>query len=209
MTWQRPVSHGGEPVAPPHPRPRRGRYPQRMPYRLPRIPTVVGDSRFESALLSNQWQLRQGKVVLADLQRVPSRHLSLLRLADGTGLELRPKGWGTVVAMHGDTEVGRVVRRSWLGRRWQLTGPGFACDLTSDPLPRRWSLRLGTEPIGRLAGAPFSYNRLAVHTDLAVPVVALALAWHVLARPWEAAAAPGALVPSRAAVAYRPVRLGA
>ena len=180
-----------------------------MPYRLARVPTVVGPCRFESALMSNRWRLLQGTKVLAELQRVPSRHVSLLRLADGTGLELRPTGWGTVVAVHGDTEVGRVVRRSWWGRRWQLTGPGFACDLTSDPLPRRWSLRFGSEPVGRLSGTALSYNRLAVHTDLAVPVVSLALAWHVLARPWEAAAAPGALVPARAPAPYRVVRPGA
>ncbi|MBN2114196.1 MAG: hypothetical protein JW785_08740 [Acidimicrobiia bacterium] len=179
-----------------------------MPYRLPRIPTVVGDCRFESSLMSNRWRLLQDKAVLAQLDRVPSRHISAVRLADGTRLELRPAGWGTVVAMQDDTEVGRVERHSWWGRRWRLTGPGFACDLVSDPLPRRWSLRFGTEPIGRLAGTPLSYNRLAVHTDLAVPVVALALAWHVLARPWEAAAAPGALVPSRAPAPspYRVVR---
>ena len=167
-----------------------------MSYRLLRVPAVVGDCRFESALLSNRWRLLQDRKVLAELQRIPSRHVSLLRMAGGTLLELRPSGWGTVVAMHGETEVGRVVRRSWWGRRWQLSGPGFACDLTSDPLPRRWSLRFGSEPVGRLAGAALSYNRLRVHTDLAVPVVSLALAWHVLARPWEAAAAPGALVPA-------------
>lgn len=179
-----------------------------MPYRLPRIPTVVGDCRFESALFSNHWRLQQGKSVLAQLQRVPSRHLSLVRFADGPLVELRPAGWGTVIAVQGDVEVGRVVRRSWWGRRWELSGSGFACDLTSDLVPRRWSLRFGTEAVGRLAGAPFSYNHLRVHTDLAVPVVALALGWHVLARPWEAAAAPGALVPARPPMAYRLVPPG-
>ena len=168
-----------------------------MPYRLPRVPTVVGNCRFESTMMSNHWRLLQDRRVLAELQRVPSRHVSLLRYAGSEEIELRPAGWGTVVAMHGSTELGRVVRRSWWGRRWHLSGPGFACDLTSDPRPRRWSLRFGTEPVGHLAGAAFSYNRLRVHTDLAVPVVSLALAWHVLARPWEAAASPGALVPVR------------
>ena len=179
-----------------------------MAYRLARVPVVVGSCRFESAFGSNRWRLLRDRKVLAEMQRVPSRHISLLRLADGTSLELRPAGWGTVVAALGETEVGRVERRSWWGRRWQLTGPGFACDLTSDPMPRRWSLRFGTEPMGRLSGGLFSYNRLAVHTDLAVPVVTLALAWHVLARPWEAAAAPRALVPAPATASYRVVRPG-
>jgi hypothetical protein len=170
-----------------------------MTYRPGRPPVVFGACRFESALLSNRWRLVQGRQVLAELQRVPSRHVSLLRLPDRTLVELRPHGWGTVVACRGDEELGRVVRRSWWGRRWDLSGPGFACALTSDPMPRRWSLRYGNEPVGRLAGGVLTYNRLNVHTDIAVPVASLALAWHVLARPWEAAAAPGALVPSREA----------
>lgn len=194
--------------SPAGPSPGPGRYSRAMPYRLPRIPTVVGDCRFESALGSNRWRLLQDRKVLAELQRVPTRHTSLLRLPGSPEIELRPAGWGTVVALQGDTEVGRVVRRSWWGRRWQVSGPAFACDLVSDPLPRRWSLRFGSEPVGRLAGGLLSYNHMAVHTDLAVPVVALALTWHVLARPWEAAAAPGALVPQREPAAYRLARPG-
>jgi len=168
-----------------------------MTYRPGRPPVVFGDCRFESALLSNRWRLVQGQKVLAELQRVPTRHISLLRLPDRTLIELRPFGWGTVIAYRGDEEVARVVRRSWWGRAWELTGPGFACALISDPMPRRWSLRYGNETVGRLAGTFLSYNRLNVHTDISVPVASLSLAWHILARPWEAAAAPGALVPTR------------
>jgi len=170
-----------------------------MTYRLGRTPMAYGACRFDSALFSNRWQLTQGKEVLAELQRVPSRHVSLLHLPGRVLVELRPSGWGTVVAYQGDAEVARVMRRSWWGRRWDLTGPGFACTLTSDPMPRRWSLRFGAERVAQLSGGLLSYNRLTVHTHVAVPVVSLALAWHVLARPWEAAAAPGALVPARAA----------
>jgi hypothetical protein len=168
-----------------------------MTYRPGRPPVVYGACRFESALLSNHWRLVQDRRVLAELQRVPTRHISLLRLPDRTVIELRPFGWGTVVAYRGDEEIARVLRRSWWGRHWELSGPGFACALCSDPLPRRWSLRYGNETVGRLAGGLLSYNHLVVHTDVAVPLASLALAWHVLARPWEAAAAPGALVPAR------------
>jgi hypothetical protein len=177
-----------------------------MAYRLSRVPAVVGPCRFESAFGSNRWRLLQDRKVLAEMQRVPTRHISTIRLADGTAVELRPAGWGTVVALHGATELGRVERRTWWGRRWRLSTPTFACDLTSDPLPRRWSLRYGTEPVGHLAGGLLTYNTLRVHTDLAVPVVALALAWHVLARPWEAAAAPRALAPAPARSSYQVVR---
>jgi hypothetical protein len=160
-----------------------------------RIPTVVGDARFRSRLLSNAWTLEQGDAVLARLVRIPSRHTSEVTLSDGTPLELRPEGWGTVAAAFDDDQVwGRILRRSWWGRAWEIEGQGFAIGLTSDPLPRRWSLRIGSQAVGRLAGGVASYNRLDVATDVAVPVPALALAWHVLARPWEQAAAPGTLV---------------
>ena len=74
-----------------------------------------------------------------------------------------------------------------------LRGPE-SVELRSEPLPRRWSIRVGSEPVGRLTGGLLSYNHLDVHTDIGVPLTALVLAWHVLARPWEQAAAPGSLV---------------
>lgn len=175
----------------------RARYAPTMTNRPGRVPVVFGTCRFESVVFSNRWRLVQDRKVLAQLQRVPTRHVSLVQLPDGSRIELRPFGWGTVVAYRGEEEVGRAVRRSWWGRQYELTGPGFACELTSDPLPRRWSLRYGTEQVGWLAGTLWSYNLLRVQADVAVPISSLALAWHVLARPWEAAAAPGALVPAR------------
>jgi hypothetical protein len=160
-----------------------------------RIPTVVGDARFRSRLLSNTWTLEHRGAVLARLLRIPSRHTSDVTLPDGTTLELRPDGWGTVTAVFDDDQPwGRIVRRSWWGRAWEIEGQGFAIGLTSDPLPRRWSLRIGSQPVGRLAGGVVSYNRLDVSSDVSVPVPGLALAWHVLARPWEQAAAPGSMV---------------
>lgn len=132
---------------------------------------------------------------MAELRRDPSRHTSSGRFADGTPFSLTPSGWGTVLMESDVLQLGRIDRRSWWGRRWEIGGTGFACELTSDPAPRHWTLRIGGEPIGQLSGTLWSYNRLAVHTNISVPVHALVLAWHVLARPWEAAAAPRALVP--------------
>lgn len=161
-----------------------------------RVPIVVGSCRFRSAPFSNRWELLQGEERLALLQRIPTRHVSEVALPGRIRAELQPQGWGTVVALSDGEELGRVERTSWLGRSWDLVTPTFSCRLTSDPLPRRWSLRIGTEPVGRLSGGLLSYNRLEVHTDVAVPVIGLALAWHVLARPWEAAAAPVSLLPA-------------
>lgn len=155
---------------------------------------VIGEAEFASRVFSNQWQVIVHDEVQATLRRDASRHVSTGRLDDGSVIELVPEGWGTVVAMVAGEERGRIVRTSWWGRSWDIVADGFACELRSDPLPRRWSIRVGSEPVGRMAGGALSYNHLDVHTDIGVPIVGLILAWHVLARPWEQAAAPGSLV---------------
>jgi hypothetical protein len=156
---------------------------------------VSGECRFTSRPFSNRWDLSSGEERLAVLVRRPRRHTSTVTLADGTELELVPDGWGAVVAFEGDQERGRIVRRSWWGRRWDLESPTFGYTLTSDPVPRRWFLRVGDNVVGRFSGGWFSYNHLTVQMDVAVHVIPLVLAWHVLARPWEASAAPASLVP--------------
>jgi len=156
---------------------------------------VSGECRFSSLPFSNRWNLACGGETVAELRRIPRHHISEVALSDGSQILLIPDGWGTVGARdETGKEVGRIVRRSWWGRSWDLESATFGLTLTSDPLPRRWRLRVGDHEIGRLAGGVFSYNRLAVQTDVAVQVIPLVLAWHVLARPWEAAAAPSALV---------------
>jgi hypothetical protein len=160
-----------------------------------RTTTLHGEARFLSQLFSNEWHLAQGDRTLARLARIPRRHSSSALLTDGTELTLAPEGWGTVIARDADGEEhARIVRRSWWGRTWEVEAPGFTCLLTSDPLPRRWTMRFGSEPVGRLVGGLVTYNSIDVHTDIAVPVVSLIQAWHVIARPWEQAASPGSLV---------------
>ncbi len=171
-----------------------------------RTPMIIGGARFSSRAFSNDWELVRDSGRIARLRRIPSRHVSLVELADGTRLTLEPEGWGTVIARFDDddTGAGRIARQSWWGRAWEIQSPGFSCRLTSDPIPRRWSLRFGTEAVGRIAGGYFSYNHVDVQTDVAVPVTSLVLGWHVIARPWEQAAAPGALV-ARSPSSYRVV----
>lgn len=165
-----------------------------------RVPSVVvGACNFSSLPFSNEWRLERGGEDIARLHRRPTRHISTVTTTDGNRFELVPDGWGLVRAIApNDRELGQIRRLTWSGRRWSVATPGFFCELTSDPRPRAWTMRLGGEPIGALAGTLFSYNTLSVHTDVSAPVTALTLMWHVLARPWEAAAAPGALVPSEA-----------
>lgn len=159
-----------------------------------RHPVVLGNVRFRSAPLSTVWALETAQGTVARLQRYPSLHLSRGTIGRDQ-VEIRPQGWGTVVILDRDRELGRIVRRSWLGRRWDLEGADFACELVSEPLPRRWTMRIGGHPIAAVAGTAWSYNRLRVHTDVSVPVWALALAWHVVVRPWELAAEPRTMRP--------------
>jgi hypothetical protein len=165
-----------------------------MPESLSSSNVVSGEIRFVSRPFSNRWWLMAGDQDVAELRRIPRDHVSEVELTDGTRYRLEPEGWGTVVAVENGAERGRIIRRSWWGRAWDLISPTFGYALTSDLLPRRWSLRVGNEPVGRLEGTLFSYNRLRVHADVGVPVLPLVMSWHVLARPWEAAAAPGSLV---------------
>ncbi len=166
--------------------------------RASRVPrTIVGEAEFRSRFLSNRWVLRSRGETLAEMFRVPSRHVSEAKIVNGPTVEIEPTEWGTVTATADGSEFGRIERRSWWGRSWDLVAQGFACELRSEPLPRRWTLRLGSEPVGRLTGGVLSYNRLHVSTDISIPITGLILIWHVLARPWEQAATPGVLVPQR------------
>jgi hypothetical protein len=155
---------------------------------------LLGQVRLDSPLLSPDWHLHAGRTTIASFRRYPSLHLSRGWVGK-TPVEMRPQGWGTVVFLEDGREIGRIIRRSWAGRRWELSGDGFGCELVSEPLPRRWTLRVGGQPIAGIAGGLFTYNRVRIQADLSVPVWAVGLVWHVLVRSWEAAAEPRTLRP--------------
>lgn len=155
---------------------------------------LLGRVSFESGFMSDTWRLVSSQGRIGVFRRFPSLHMSRGRVGD-VDVEIRPQGWGTVVYLEEGREVGRIVRRSWLGRLWELSGTGFGCDLVSEPMPRRWTLRIGGHPIAHIAGTALSYNRLRISADVSVPAWALALVWHVVVRPWEAAAEPRTMRP--------------
>lgn len=159
---------------------------------------VTGEVMLTSPWLSNEWRLLQSDVELARIRRHGRLYVSDVELADGTGWLLEPSGPGIVRAVEDPgVEVARVVRRSWIGRRWDLTSRQFAYELISDPRPRRWYISIGGAPAAEISGSLVSYNRVRVMTSIGIPLVGVLLAWHVIARPWEAAAEPRGLVPSR------------
>jgi len=157
---------------------------------------IRGEGRLMSPWFSNQWSLMNQGTEIARLRRFPRLHVSAAQLADGTEWTLEPDGFAVVKAtdVHGE-EVGRITRRSWWGRRWDLTGPGFAYELVSHPIPRRWTIEVGGAPVAEIRGSALSYNTVTIDAPLSLPTCAGILAWHVIARPWEAAAAPRGLVP--------------
>jgi len=166
--------------------------------RPPRL-VVTGTATMRSPLFSNWWELVDGDgYPLARLQRHPRLHVSTIEIEDGSTWLLEPAGNGVVIAMHeGTNEIGRIVRRSWWGRRWQVSGPAWGYEVVSDRVPRRWHFAVGGEPVAVITGSVLSYNTVTVDAVLPIQVCAVVLAWHVIARPWEQAAAPRGLVPIR------------
>lgn len=160
--------------------------------------SILGHAELRSLPLSTEWKLLAGGQELAKLRRFPRRHLSSVQLLDGTVWTLAPDSWGVVVAREGAEEVARITRQSWWGRRWAIESVGFAVNLVSRPRPRRWSFTVGDQPIAEIAGSLFSYNKVSIDAELNVPVSAVVLAWQVIARPWEQAAHPLALISSQA-----------
>jgi hypothetical protein len=153
-------------------------------------PVLLGTAEMRSRFGSNEWRLVQNDAVVATARRLARAYASAVRLESGEIWILEPEEWGIVVARRDDDVIGRIERRSWLGRRWEVSGVGFAYDLVSRAAPRRWFLGVGGAPIAELQGSALTYNRFRIESGLSVPLVAVLLSWHVVVRPWEAAAEP-------------------
>ena len=177
---------------------------ERKPHHL----TIHGTARMTSPWFSPSWQLTDSHgTLLAEMRRYPRLHVSTVRWEDGTAWILEPDGWGVVKALDTErNEMGRVTRLSWMGRRWQLTAPQWSYDLISDPIPRRWHMAVGGATVAGISGSLVSYNTVTIDTVISVPATAVILAWQVIARPWEAAAAPRGLVPAPSKLSTRPAQ---
>ena len=158
---------------------------------------VYGKLELRSPWFNSRWELRQDDQRLARLQRLGRLYVSRVELPDGCRWMLEPHGTGVVRAVNSDgTEIARVERLSWLGRRWNLVSQAFNYELDSHPRPRAWAITIGGATIAEIRGSLVSYNKVRVNALLGVPLAAVLLAWHVIARPWEAAAEPRGLVPA-------------
>ena len=145
--------------------------------------------------MSSHWTLRQGGKVIGELTRMGRTYVSAADLGDMGRMILEPCGTGVVHAVDEHGELARITRNSWLGRLWEITGARYNYDLVSDPRPRRWHLEVANGRVTDIAGSLVSYNHVRIHSALTVPISAILLSWHVIARPWEAIAEPRGLVP--------------
>jgi hypothetical protein len=133
------------------------------------------------------------------LRRIGRLHISRIQLPGGEEATLTPDDRSAVVALdRSGEELARITRTSWFGRRWEITSQRWAYELVSDPRPRRWHITVGGASVAQITGSLVSYNRVTVEAPLGVPLLVVALAWHAIARPWEAAAAPSTLIAATA-----------
>jgi hypothetical protein len=145
--------------------------------------------------MSNRWRILGNDGEMATLHRLGRIHISRIYLPNGEEAVLAPEERSAVVALDTEgEELARITRTSWFGRRWEVTSKRWAYELISDPRPRRWQIAVGGTSVAQITGSLVSYNRVDIDAPLGVPLLAVALAWHVIARPWEAAAAPSTLV---------------
>ncbi len=158
---------------------------------------VYGTAELSSPLMSNRWRLRSGEGEVAELRRFGRLHISRIYLPSGEEAVLAPHEQSVVQALDSDgEELARITRKSWFGRHWEIASKRWAYDLESDPRPRRWQITVGGTSVAQISGSFVSYNRVVIDAPLGAPILVVALAWHVVARPWEAAAAPATLVAS-------------
>lgn len=156
---------------------------------------IYGDAEMISPFMSNRWRLLDSGAEVARLRRFGRLHISRLYLPSGEEAVITPHEHSAVVALDGEgVELARITRTSWLGRRWEVTSKQWAYELVSDPRPRRWQVKVGGTSVAQMSGSLISYNRVRVDAPLGIPMLVLALGWHVVARPWEAAAAPSTLI---------------
>jgi hypothetical protein len=156
---------------------------------------VYGSTELRSPFMSSRWRLMNGSEEVATLRRIGRLHISRIYTADGEEAVLTPHEHSTVIAVDTEgRELGRITRTSWLGRSWEIESKRWAYELKSDPRPRRWHITVGGTSVAQMSGSLVSYNKVGIDAQLGVPILVIALAWHSVARPWEAAAAPATLI---------------
>ena len=169
------------------------------------IRTVVyGNVQMTSPWFSNKWRVLRDGNEIARVQRLGRIYSSVVALPDGSRWLFDPHGNGVVRALDDDGhEFARIVRRSWLGRRWDIVSPMWNFELASHARPRSWGIEIGGAPAAELKGSLVSYNHVVINAMIGVPLAAVLLGWHVIARPWEAIAEPTGLLPVPRAIEER------
>jgi hypothetical protein len=168
---------------------------------------IYGKVELRSPWLSNHWVLQRDGSEICRIRRLGRIYTSIVSRPDVARWVLDPHGNGVVRALDGDgAEFARVVRRSWFGRRWDLFSPTWNYELVSRPRPRAWAIEIGGAELAEIRGSLISYNKVDVNAMIGIPLATILLAWHVIARPWEAVAEPSGLRPVRPVGSDRDIR---
>ena len=157
---------------------------------------VYGHVQLRSPWFSSQWRVLRDGAEIVRLQRLGRIYSTIVSLPGGSQWLFDPHGNGVVRALDNEgKEFARVVRRSWIGRRWDLLSQGWNYELVSHRRPRAWAIEIGGAAAAEIRGSLISYNRVDINAMIGVPLAAVLLGWHVIARPWEAIAEPSGLLP--------------
>ena len=153
-------------------------------------PKPIGLVTIASPWFSRRWRFSGNSGPLAEATRNVAQRTSRVMLADGREWLLSPDGWGRVQLIENDHVVATAERADFLGRTWDLHSDRFAYQLKSTSmLRRRWTIGPIGSPFAELNGGLVSFNRMELDSGLPIPLEAVTLAWQVIVRPWEAAAA--------------------
>lgn len=114
-----------------------------------------------------------------------------MTLADGTEWWIAHDGWDDIVVYDAaDTRIAHAHRKDVLGRTWDLDVGRTSFELACESmLRRRWTLGPPGAPFASVHGGMVSFNSMRIETGLSIPIGSALLAWQIIVRSWEAAAA--------------------
>lgn len=151
---------------------------------------VLGRAELNSQPLSTIWTLsREGELVCVG-KRGDLRHPHRIEFQDGRVWEIRRLTFDSIAIVEDGVQLA-VASRTGPRGRWQIAGRTFSFDLEPQSVLRhRWLLEVGGQTVATIRGGVLSFNRIAVHTSLPVPLEGLWLAWAAVVHAWRAVGAP-------------------
>ena len=162
---------------------------------IPEAPETVTISRRG---LAPVWRFRSTAGVMA--RAIPARRRTArIDLPDGRTWLIMPDGTDTLRLREGENLLLSAERLDPWGRRWELSGNRFCFQLTNrSALKGRWALGPPGAEIAELR--MWTTRTMHLHSQMAVPLEVLVLAWYVIIRMAFTLSSVGSMV----GTGYRP-----